>query len=142
MRVLHKTASDVPPNLQFVLPATDTRSLLRTLAVLREGFNRRTRRSPVCAGHKILGCKLRLRSGPQRASKTCDVFFLKLAATNKLTVMHATSLLVGGGWNIQATSLTTDLHAWSKGFPASKEINELYAEEVQELPRDPEIFQT
>ena len=36
VRDLRKTASDVPPNLQSVLPATDTRSLLRTLAVLRE----------------------------------------------------------------------------------------------------------
>ena len=81
---------------------------------------------------------------PSELRKHITVFVMFVATIKwfqncmKLTVMHATFLLAGAGWNIQATSLTQDLHAGSQRCPVSKEISDLYADEMQQWLRDTE----
>ena len=108
VRVLQKTASDVPSNLQSILPASDTRSPLRTRAVLREVLIDALDGVQFVEAAKYFDTSFECDRDPSELRKHITVFPMFVATIKrfqncmKLTVMHATSLLVGAGWNIQA----------------------------------------
>ena len=77
-------------------------------------------------------------------SKHVTVFF-KFAATKpqfltcmQLMTMHGCALLSGGGWGLQAASVTRDMQAWAEGFPASQDVRKFYTDQMREWLRDPD----
>ena len=114
MRALNKVARDVPQNLSTVVPATDTKSILRTLIVLRELFVESTDGKTFIAACEHLDTKYEQMRNPADL-KTHVRTFSKYITTNnnvhaclQLLVVHGTSLVVGAGWGLQATSLSQD----------------------------------
>ena len=103
MRALNKVARDVPPNLSTVDPAPDTKSILRTLIVLRDLFVEGTDGRAFVTACEYLDTKhdqvRNLRDLKLHVRK-----FLKFFATNRgfhaclqLLMVHGTSLRVGAG---------------------------------------------
>ena len=143
VRVLVKIANTIPANLDSILPADDSNSILRALALLRQLLVDSAEGTEFVSACCLLDASNDIGRSPDDLQKAIVIFLKFVATTEKFTtamqlmIVHGAALFTGGSWGLEAATMPTNMQAWGDGFPAAPEIRAFYTEEMKTWLRDP-----